>query len=113
MAASAAPLMAKPDPFVFSTSMTPVNPHLLPEEKLAILQAADAHRKWHSLDDQRVCVLCDKTITGRQIEIIPGSGGGYSLRCPTENCPSTPGDWFYRGAAVKKAVQRSVEVDLW
>jgi hypothetical protein len=90
--------------------------HLRPEEKLAILQVADSHRKWHSLDDQRVCVLCDKTITGRQIEVTPAAEGGYSLHCPTENCPSVPSDWFYRGSAcvtAKAPGSRQVEVNLW
>src|SRR6476646_9203009 len=58
-----------------------INP-ALPEEKLAILQAADLRRKWHSLDDQRVCVLCDRTITGRQIEVRRDPGGTFSLHCP-------------------------------
>lgn len=76
-----------------------MNPHLLPEEKLALLQTADPRRKWHSLDDQRVCVLCDRTITGRQIEVIRDSSGAYSFRCPTEGCASLPSDWFYHGNA--------------
>jgi hypothetical protein len=105
--------MAKPIPLVFPTSLINVTPHLLPEEKLAILQAADLYRKWYSLDDERICVLCDKTITGRQVDIIPDAQGGYSLHCPTEGCPSVPRDWFYRGATVKRAGQRRVEADLW
>jgi hypothetical protein len=75
-----------------------MNLQLLPEEKLALLQTADLRRKWHSLDDQRVCVLCDRTITGRQIEVISDAAGGYSLRCPTEGCPALPSDWFYHGS---------------
>jgi len=80
-----------------------MNSHLLPEEKLAILQAADLRRKWYSLDDQRVCVLCDRAITGRQIDITRVSGGAYSLRCPTPGCPSAPSDWFYHGSACSSA----------
>ena len=76
-----------------------MNPHLLPEEKLALLQTADPRRKWSSLDDQRICVLCDRTITGRQIEVSSDGAGVYSLRCPTEGCPALPSDWFYRGTA--------------
>jgi hypothetical protein len=74
--------------------------HLLPEEKLAILQAADPRRKWHSLDDRRVCILCGRTITGRQIEIRRDSAGSYSPRCPTPDCASLPNDWFYQGNGV-------------
>ena len=72
-----------------------MNSRLLPEEKLAILQTADPRRKWYSLDDERVCILCDRTITGRQIEVTRDSAGAYSLRCPTQGCPSLPSDWFY------------------
>lgn len=93
-----------------------MNPHLLPEEKLAILQSADPRRKWHSLDDQRVCVLCDRKITGRQIEVIRDEAGAYSLRCPTEGCPSLPSDWFYHGSAYstgKGTARRAGEVTLW
>ena len=89
---------------------------LLPEEKLAILQATDTRRKWYSLDDQRVCVLCDRTITGRQIEITRESTGPYSLHCPTPGCPSVPSDWFYQGNACTpsgRARLRVGEADMW
>lgn len=90
--------------------------HLLPEEKLAILRAADPRRKWHSLDDERVCVLCDRAITGRQIEVVRESEQRFSLRCPTEGCPSLPGDWFYRGNSCsnhRSSTTRNGEVSLW
>ena len=93
-----------------------MNSHLLPEEKLALLQTADPRRKWHSLDDQRVCVLCDRAITGRQIEVVRDPNGSYSFRCPTEGCPSLPSDWFYHGnacASDNKPAQRRGEVTLW
>ena len=89
---------------------------ILPEEKLAILQAADLRRKWHSLDDQRVCVLCDRTITGRQIEIRREAGGTFSVHCPTQGCQSMPSDWFYQGSAGsngKPANSRTREVSIW
>lgn len=90
--------------------------HLLSEEKLAILRATDPRRKWHSLDDQRVCVLCDRTITGRQIEIEREPGGSYSIHCPTPGCPSVPSDWFYQGnasAASKPETLGTREVNIW
>lgn len=93
-----------------------MNSHLLPEDKLAVLQAADSRRKWHSLDDQRVCVLCDRAITGRQIEVTRDLSGAYSLHCPTEGCPSLPGDWFYHGSACSsenKPSQRRGEATFW
>ena len=89
---------------------------LLPEDKLALLQAADLRRKWHSLDDQRVCVLCDRTITGRQIELRREPGGTYSVHCPTEGCDSVPSDWFYQGNACStpKGVHvRMSEASMW
>jgi hypothetical protein len=93
-----------------------MNSHLLPEEKLTILQAADPRRKWHSLDDQRVCVLCDRAITGRQIEITRDSTGAHSLRCPTPGCQSVPSDWFYHGNAYsnpKRPGQRTSEASFF
>jgi hypothetical protein len=93
-----------------------MNSHLPLEEKLAILQTADPRRKWYSLDDERVCVLCERTITGRQIEVIRDTNGVFSLRCPTEGCPSLPSDWFYHGSACLNrngSAHRGGEVTLW
>jgi hypothetical protein len=89
---------------------------LLPEDKLELLQTTDLRRKWHSLDDQRVCVLCDRTITGRQIEVRRDPGGTLSLHCPTEGCPSVPSDWFYQGNALSSAKTvhgRTGEASIW
>jgi hypothetical protein len=89
---------------------------LLPDDKLALLQATDLRRKWHSLDDQRVCVLCDRTITGRQIEVTREPGGTLTLHCPTKGCPSVPSDWFYQGNACstsKPANVRMSEASIW
>ncbi len=84
--------------------------HLTPEERLDILRQNDMRRKWYSLDDQRVCVLCDRVITGRQVEIRRTSRGA-TLHCPTEGCESTPDHWFYHPAACAPAgtVTRSGE----
>lgn len=93
-----------------------IDPSLLPEQKLSILQACDPRRKWNSLDDQRVCVLCGHTITGRKIVVTQEPGGTYSVHCPTEGCPSVPSDWFYQGTScvpAKRAVLRVGEATLW
>jgi hypothetical protein len=93
-----------------------MNKPLPPEEKLAILQAADSRRKWHSLDDRRVCVLCDRTITGRQVEVRVESNGTVSVHCPTEGCQSVPSDWFYQGnacSASKAISSRTSEASIW
>jgi hypothetical protein len=89
---------------------------LLPEDKLALLQATDLRRKWHSLDDQRVCVLCDRVITGRQVLVKCESAGTFSLHCPTEGCPAVPSDWFYQGNACSSAKRVNVrmsEANIW
>jgi hypothetical protein len=62
--------------------------HFPPEERLAILKAADSARKWYSVDDKRVCVICDRVFTGRQIDIQSDQKGRYLLACPTPTCPS-------------------------
>lgn len=88
---------------------------LLPEDKLAALRAADSRRKWVSLDDQRVCVLCDRVITGRQIEVTCANDGAWSVRCPTPGCPALPSDWFYQGTghSSSAATVRMGEASLW
>ncbi|HEY2614322.1 MAG TPA: hypothetical protein VGI42_01325, partial [Chthoniobacterales bacterium] len=53
----------------------------------------------YSLDDQRLCVLCGKIITGRQIDIRRDQRGRFLLHCPTEGCLSTAQEWFYPGSA--------------
>jgi hypothetical protein len=88
---------------------------LLPEDKLAILRAADPRRKWISLDDQRVCVLCDRVITGRQIRVMRSGDGGYSVHCPTPDCAAMPSDWFYQGTgfSAKSSTLRMGEASIW
>jgi hypothetical protein len=67
------------------------------DEKLSLLQDADPIRDWSSLDDRRVCVLCNRVITGRMIDIWQDRSGHYRFHCPTPGCPATPRDWFYHG----------------
>jgi len=70
---------------------------LLLEERLSILRSEDRFRDWESLDDQRFCIFCDKTFTGRQVEIKRVGHGKWALHCPTQNCKSTPRHWVYPG----------------
>jgi hypothetical protein len=79
--------------------------HLPPEERLEILRKADGLRKWKSLDDQRICVVCERVFTGRQIQIQRDQRGRYLLQCPTEGCPSFLAHWFYVGNAANVAVR--------
>lgn len=74
-----------------------MNKRVPQSEKLIALREADSFRKWYSLDDRRVCVLCDRVINGRMIDIWQETNGSYHLHCPTPGCRSTPRDWFYHG----------------
>jgi hypothetical protein len=80
------------------------------EDRLSILRAADRFRKWNSLDDQRVCSVCERKFKGRQIEIRRFPGGRYKLFCPTLGCPSGPYQWLYPRASV---VSKIAEPDWW
>ena len=88
---------------------------LPPEQKLAVLRSSDSRRKWMSLDDQRVCVLCDRVITGRQIEVVRSDDGTCTVRCPTPGCRAVPSDWFYQGTGhlSNSATLRMGEVSMW
>lgn len=71
--------------------------HLPPSDKLDVLGYLDEFHYWRSLDDERICKRCGRTITGRQIVVIElqGTRGKLRLQCPTAGCASTPGDWAY------------------
>jgi hypothetical protein len=71
--------------------------YFTPAERLEVLRAGDGVRKWNSLDDERVCVVCDRMFSGRQIHISRTQRGRYLLQCPTEGCPSFVAHWFYVG----------------
>lgn len=75
-----------------------MNKHVPLDEKLAVLRESDTHRKWSSLDDERLCIVCGRLITGRMIDIWQATDGAYRLHCPTSDCASAPRDWFDHGA---------------
>ena len=81
--------------------------HFPPEERLAILKASDSARKWYSLDDKRVCAICDRVFTGRQIDIQSDPKRRYFLACPTPTCPSNISHWLpprsLPGLVIKRA----------
>jgi hypothetical protein len=70
---------------------------LTPEDKLDLLRYLDEFHYWHSLDDERSCKRCGRTINGRQIVVIEleGTRGKLRLQCPSAGCVSSPGDWAY------------------
>lgn len=74
-----------------------IRPHLPLDDRLMILRATDRFRNWNSLDDQRVCILCDKEFTGRQVVITGVRSRQYRLRCPTNGCNGRPHHWVYPG----------------
>ncbi len=65
------------------------------EEKLEVVRRLDQFRRWHSLEEQRYCLVCGTLISGRQIKVGGGTRGNGPLRlsCPTERCNSIPMDW--------------------
>ena len=74
-----------------------IQPHLPLEERLSHLRAADHFRHWSSLDDKRVCILCERKFNGRQVGISRTRGGRVRLHCPTEACNAGPSQWVYPG----------------
>ena len=81
---------------------------LLPEERLELLRAADCERPWHSLDDKRVCVVCERIFSGREIE-IRAQGRFRSLHCPTQDCASDFRDWLIWKPAQAAAFSPSLD----
>jgi len=73
-----------------------LNKYINIEDRLSILCREDRYREWRSLDDKRFCILCERTFTGRQVE-LQMRRGRFSLHCPTEDCNSTPRQWVHPG----------------
>jgi hypothetical protein len=84
--------------------------HVNLDDRLTILRAGDRFRKWNSLDDQRVCCVCQRKFKGRQIEIRRFPGGRYKLYCPTLGCPSGPHQWLYPRTSIGSEID---ETDWW
>jgi hypothetical protein len=74
--------------------------HLQLDDRLSILRGEDRFRSWNSLDDQRLCIICERKFNGRQVEIRSIPNGKYELHCPTEGCDSGPHQWVYPGTAL-------------
>jgi hypothetical protein len=83
---------------------------LWPEDKLHLLRLLDEFRFWHSLDDERHCVRCHRTITGKQILVFERQGGRSKMRlqCPTDGCVSTPSEWAYADPMLAASFTRDV-----
>ncbi len=68
------------------------------EDRLLALRAEDHFKIWKSLEDQRVCILCEKRFNGHEVEITWSAQGGCELHCPTKECNSGPYQWVYPGS---------------
>jgi hypothetical protein len=79
------------------------------KDKLSILQANDHFRDWHTLDDERICVLCDRKFTGHDVQVSTVDGE-VELRCPTAHCKSRVHQWAYPGNPL---VNEKNEEDWW
>ncbi|CAN5277088.1 hypothetical protein BH20VER2_BH20VER2_09430 [soil metagenome] len=70
---------------------------LTSEDKLAALRKGHPARKWESLDDRCTCILCEKSFSGRQVDVAVSPIGRVRLRCPSDGCPGTPREWVRPG----------------
>src|SRR5947199_10188445 len=71
------------------------------KDKLEVLQSLDHFRIWRywkSLDDQRVCFLCEKKFNGHEVQITRSENGTYQLHFPNKGCNSGPHQWVYPDA---------------
>jgi hypothetical protein len=75
----------------------PIHKHLASDEKLAALRKGDPVHQWLSLDDRRTCILCERTFSGRQVDVAMTPAGRVRLRCPSDGCTSTPREWVHPG----------------
>jgi hypothetical protein len=64
-------------------------------ERFDLLRDTDTRRRWKSLDDERVCLVCERKFAGRQIEFRRMRSGQVELHCPTEGCDATAREWVY------------------
>jgi len=76
------------------------------EQRLDVIRKTDHLRKWESLDDERVCVVCERIFNGHQIGIDRDQRGHYLLHCPTKGCPSYAAHWFYVGSRPATQIRR-------
>jgi hypothetical protein len=80
------------------------------EDRLSALRAEDHFKIWKSLEDQRVCILCEKKFNGHKVEIMRCGDGRYELHCPTKECNSAPHQWVYPGSLF---ISDIIEPDWW
>ena len=64
-------------------------------ERLDLLRELDTTRRWESLDDERVCLLCERRFAGRQVDFVQNGNGRVQIHCPTVGCNATPHEWVH------------------
>ncbi len=71
------------------------------DEKLHWLRRLDDRHDWKFLDEERYCLRCGKTFTGRQARLTGGTRphGPLRFQCPTADCSSSPAEWVHPGEA--------------
>jgi hypothetical protein len=70
---------------------------LASDDKLFALRKGDPMHEWQSLDDRLCCILCEKTFSGRQVEVSISPTGRVRLHCSSEACTGTPNEWVHPG----------------
>ncbi len=66
---------------------------------MQILRLTDTERRWYTVDDKRLCLICERIISGREIR-VEGGPETFTLGCPTAGCPGNFSHWYlYRPAA--------------
>jgi hypothetical protein len=64
-------------------------------ERFEVLRQIDTRRRWKSLDDERVCLICARKFSGRHLEFRRNRSGQVELRCPTDGCNASMHEWVY------------------
>jgi hypothetical protein len=87
-----------------------MNPHLRAKDRLWTLRSEDRFRRWNSLDDERLWILCERKFNGRQVEVRRFANGKHELHCPTEGCDSGQHQWVYPRTPL---ISDIVDPDWW
>lgn len=75
-------------------SAPPTGPFKNP--KLRLLQDNDKTRKWSTLEDRRLCLLCGNEFSGTEIRISVRKGKP-AFQCPEKDCQGTLGHFVHPG----------------
>jgi hypothetical protein len=81
---------------------------LSPHDRLRVLRETDLERRWYSVDDKRICLVCERVIDGRDIR-ISGGPDKYHLGCPTQDCPGNFSHWLLYQSNAAQVNGRRVE----